>query len=102
MNHGQHVRDRNEDILACLGVGPKSNSRCSDERTNVVRLLNPILGMPRDIVLVSEVSRKDGSPVVSSETNEQEPSVSEGREFVLTRHGQLWTWCRTRICFPSW
>lgn len=69
VDHRQHLRDRYKDILASLWVGTESEGGGSDERSDIVWLLQAVLGVPRDIVLVGEVGRENGGTVVSSETD---------------------------------
>jgi len=51
VNHGKNIRYWNMYFFA-IGIGPNADSRCTQERTNVVGLLNALFGMPRDIVAI--------------------------------------------------
>jgi hypothetical protein len=76
VNHGEHLRYRNKDILASLGIGTESDGGCSDKGTNIVGLLKSVLGVPRDIVLVGEVGSENSRTVVSSESDQEKATIS--------------------------
>lgn len=71
VHHGQHVGNRHKDIFTRLGVGTESDSRSSDERTDIVGLLKTILGVPGDSVLVGKMSREDRGSVISAQTDQE-------------------------------
>jgi hypothetical protein len=79
VHHRQHLRDGHVD------------GRGADERADVVGLLDAVLGVPRDVVLVGEVSRHHGRAVVPADTDEQETGGSAertgARRRVTPRHG---------------
>lgn len=87
MNHGKHVRNGNKDILAGFGIGTKADGRSPDDRANVVGLLNTILGVPRDVVLVGNVSRQDGCTVVTAETDEHKTVDCQTSKIGIRRYG---------------
>jgi hypothetical protein len=51
--------------LARNGLSANANSGSTEERTNVVGLLNARFGVPDDIVAVGEDGRAEGGAVVS-------------------------------------
>jgi len=76
VDHRQHLGHGHKDILASLRVDTEPDGRGSDQRADVVRLLDAVLGVPRHAVLVGEVSRQHGGAVVSSKTDQKKTGVS--------------------------
>lgn len=60
------------DILARLGVTSEANSRSAKQGTNIVRLLDTRLGVPADVVAVSQDRRAEGGAVVASNTDHKQ------------------------------
>jgi hypothetical protein len=76
VDHGEHLRYRNKDVLTSLGIGTESDGGCSDKRTNVVGLLKSVLGVPGDVVLVGEVGSENSRTIVSSESDQEKAVIS--------------------------
>ena len=51
VDHGKNVGDGNIYFFA-IGIGTNANGRCTKKRTNVVGLLDALLGVPRDVVTI--------------------------------------------------
>ena len=60
VNHQKQVADGNVNFLGGVGVGAKADGGSAKDGTDVVRPLNPILGVPGNLVL----GREDGSASV--------------------------------------
>ena len=69
MDHGKNVRDGDMDLLARTGLSANANRGSTEERTNVVRLLNARFGVPDNIVAVGEDGRAEGGTVVAANTD---------------------------------
>lgn len=72
MDHWQHLGNGDKDIFTGFGIGTESDGRSSDQGADVVGFLDSVLGMPRDVVLVGEMSSENGGTVVSTEADEEE------------------------------
>ena len=72
MDHGKNVRNGYMDLLARTGLSTNANRGSTEERTNVVGLLNAPFGVPDDIVAVGEDGGAEGGAVVATNTDHQQ------------------------------
>ena len=72
VHHGQHVRDRDVNFLARTGLSSNANGGRTEDRANVVGLLDTGLGVPNDVVAVGEDRGAQGRAVVTTETDHQQ------------------------------
>jgi hypothetical protein len=72
VDHRQDIRDGDMNVLASGGIHAKADSGGTKHRANVVRLLDPRLGVPRDVVTVGENSGAKRRTVVAAHTNHHE------------------------------
>jgi len=73
VDHGQHVTKRNINILASDGVNSQTDRGSTEDRSNVVGLLNAGLCMPDNVVTVGEDGSGEGRAVISSNANHHQP-----------------------------
>ena len=59
MNYRKHVADGNVNFLGSVGVGAKADGGGAKDGTNVVGPLNPIFGVPGNLVLVRDSASVD-------------------------------------------
>ena len=69
MNHGKNVRDGDMDVLSRTGLSANANRGSTEERTNVVGLLNARFSAPDNIVAVGEDGRAESGPIVATNTD---------------------------------
>jgi len=77
VNHGENTVERNVNLLAGSIVGTNADGSSLSERTEVVRLLDTVLGGPSDLVLVGQDTTNDGSTVVTTETNQHDTNTGD-------------------------
>ena len=75
MHHREDVRGRNMDFFSSARLGADIHSRSTENGTNVVGLLNAILGVQRDIVPVGKDSSAQ-SGAVASHTDQHQPVLN--------------------------
>ena len=65
VNHQKQVADGNMNFLGGFGVGAKADGGGTKDGTDVVGPLNPILGVPGNLVLVREDGSANVDPLLS-------------------------------------
>ena len=73
VNHRQNVTERDIDVLASDRIDSQTDSGSTEDRSNVIGLLDARLGVPDDVVTVSEDGSGECRAVVSSDANHHQP-----------------------------
>jgi hypothetical protein len=82
VDHRKDVGDGNMDVLSGGGVMTNANSGSPEEGSNVVGLLNTSLGVPDDVMTVSENGRTESATVIPTNTDHHQTRAT----IVLAHH----------------
>lgn len=66
MDHGEDIRDGDVDLFAGGGLGTDAYGGSTKNGSDVVRLLDPGLGAPGDVVTVGENGSTESTSIVST------------------------------------
>ena len=79
VDHGQDIGNGDVHVLGRGGIRADADGRCTEERTDVVRLLDARLGVPGNVMTIGQNGGAEGGPVVAAHSDHHETGHTDIR-----------------------